>query len=1037
MIIRYVWADLIRNPRRTLSTMVGVMFGVGLTCAILFFVDGLSASMTQAAVAPLPIDMQVVLSPPVADAMSLTLHVAPGGPAKPDDVIQVRMELVNRGENPANEVIVRSVPDAGLAYVAGSARVNGQVVSRSGEAAGENPLAAGPAKAGLNIGVVEPGATVSLEYQVMVDAARDITADAFAATFSTREVLTPVAANAPKPLSQTDLAAKIRALDGVAFAEQLSFADLPVGALSAGTPVDGPVRVFGFDPSYTARDATIKLVKGAHVSGEALLSAEAAAALAVDAGDSIALDLPDGSQFATRVSGIVDLTQARSLFASRQGADLETFIYVPNAVVVDTAFFSEVVLPAFQRAMTRRGERVKSPPLREIDLGVERELLDAEPSVALGQTQYIGAAVSAVVSRQDFLLDNISNTLAVARDDAVVAKRMFVFLGIPGAILAATLAAYAGVVLSGAQRREQAILRIRGASRRHLLAMLALRVSYITAGGAVVGVVFGFVSVAAVVGYRTLMRATPGSLLTSAVLGAGAGLLATGAALYLTGRWFIEREINEDRARLALQPPAWRRYRLDLAGLAAVLIATAIVIKTAGFEGSPGSVYVGRAVQLPLHLLFLPIAAWIAGSFFGGRLFAWLLARSGRNPAAYLNRPLALLYRMTLKRRAWSLAEAAVILGMIVALGTSLAVFTASYNGAKAADARYIVGSDLKITPSPANKRLYNAATAAPFAVEGIEAVTPVVYGVHNVILRSHRTSDVATMAALDPETYARVAPLDDAHFSSGSAGSALGLLAAKPDAVLLSADMAAFLQAQVGDPLWVLLARGTAEQVEIEMEVAGLFERLPGFPDGADALMHINRHAASVASTAPAFYLAQTRDPSDAALERMANTLRSNPGAGAAYQVDTRLTALAKDQSSLAALNINGLLKIDSGYALVMGTVAIAIFVFGLLLQRRREYVTLRAQGLQPRAIRTLIGAEASTAAAAGCVVGVPVGLVMAFYLINVLRPLFVLDPPYLVPLGSLSTVVLSVLAATVVTSVVASSLVNQLRAIELLRDE
>ncbi|MCB0214420.1 MAG: FtsX-like permease family protein, partial [Anaerolineae bacterium] len=373
----------------------------------------------------------------------------------------------------------------------------------------------------------------------------------------------------------------------------------------------------------------------------------------------------------------------------------------------------------------------------------------------------------------------------------------------------------------------------------------------------------------------------------------------------------------------------------------------------------------------------------------------------------------------------------------IVALGTSLAVFTASYNGAKAADARYIVGSDLKITPSPANKRLYSAATAAPFAVEGIDAVTPVVYGVHNVILRSHRTSDIATMAALDPETYARVAPLDDAHFSSGSADSALNLLAAKPDAVLLSADMAAFLQAQVGDPLWVLLARGTGDQVEIEMEVAGLFERLPGFPDGADALMHINRHAASVASTAPAFYLAQTHDPSDAAPERVAKTLRSNPGADAAYQVDTRLTALAKDQSSLAALNINGLLKIDSGYALVMGTVAIAIFVFGLLLQRRREYVTLRAQGLQPRAIRTLIGAEASTAAVAGCVVGVPVGLVMAFYLINVLRPLFVLDPPYLVPLGSLSTVVLSVLAATVVTSVAASSLVNQLRAIELLRDE
>ena len=64
MLARYVWADLVRNPRRTLSTTVGVMLGVGLSCAVLFFVDGLSASMTQRAVAPLPIDMQRVLTTP-------------------------------------------------------------------------------------------------------------------------------------------------------------------------------------------------------------------------------------------------------------------------------------------------------------------------------------------------------------------------------------------------------------------------------------------------------------------------------------------------------------------------------------------------------------------------------------------------------------------------------------------------------------------------------------------------------------------------------------------------------------------------------------------------------------------------------------------------------------------------------------------------------------------------------------------------------------------------------------------------------------
>jgi putative ABC transport system permease protein len=1032
MFARYVWADLVRNPRRTLSTAVGVMLGVGLSCAILFFVDGLSASMTQRAVAPLPIDMQRVLSEPMAGNMRLGLKIDPIGPAKQGDVIRVQLELKNQGETPANEVIVRSVPSTGLVYLEGSAIIDGNVVTTN-----ENPFASGSAKIGLNIGTVKPGATMIFEYQVTASAAHDISQQDFASTFSTREAVVPIKANTAEPMRLTELVARIETLDGISFAEQLSFADLPPGALSAAEPVDGLVRVFGFDSSYTKHDPTINIVEGSQVTGEAMISAEAARSLSVGIGDAISLALPDGSQLKARISAIVDLTGSRSLFSSRQGANLETFIYVPNALVIDSASFTDVVVPAFERTATGRGERVKSPPVREIDIGVERELLDAEPGVALSQTQRIAQSISGVAAGQDFLLDNISNTLAVARDDAMVAKRMFVFLGVPGAVLAAMLAAYAGIVLAGAQRREQATLRIRGASRHHLLSMLSMRVSCITAAGASVGVALGYATAAAVLGPTTLMRATTANLVTSAVLGTISGLLATGTALYLTGRRSIEREINEEKARLWMQPPAWRRFRLDMVGIVAVLMVTAIVVANSGFEGTPGSVYVGRAVQLPLGLLFLPISAWIAGTFFGGRIVAWILARPRAKASLDLDRPLSLLYQMSVKRRSWVLVDAAVIVGLIVALGTSLAVFTASYDGAKAADARYTLGSDLRITPQPSSERVYRAADASEFVINGIDAIAPVVYGVHNVVLRSRRTAEVANLAALNPQAYLTVAPLDDNHFSNASAQASLGLLANRPDAILLSAHMADFLQAKAGDTIRVLLARATSDQVEITMEMVGSFERLAGFPDGADALMNISRHEAAVTSTVPAFFLARTSEQSNAALNQTATALRNGPSVNGAVQIDTRLTALAKDQSSLAALNIGGLLKLDSGYSLAMGAVTIAIFVFGLLLQRRREYVTLRAQGMQPRAIRLLIGAEAGTVAVTGCAVGVPVGLIMAFYLINVLRPLFVLNPPYIVPIGSLSIVVGSVLVATVVTSVTASLLVNQLRATELLRDE
>ena len=176
---------------------------------------------------------------------------------------------------------------------------------------------------------------------------------------------------------------------------------------------------------------------------------------------------------AVPISGITDLTQAKSLFYSRQGQQLEQFVYVRNSVVVGPDVFAASIVPAFQNATTTAGRTIRSQPILEVDVAVEREPLDADPGTALAQTTAIGRAVTDIAPGQDTLIDNISNALMVARDDARVAKRMFVFLGLPGALLAAILTSYAGGVLAGALRREQAILRIRGANRRDLLRMHA------------------------------------------------------------------------------------------------------------------------------------------------------------------------------------------------------------------------------------------------------------------------------------------------------------------------------------------------------------------------------------------------------------------------------------------------------------------------------------------------------------------------------------------------------------------------------------
>jgi putative ABC transport system permease protein len=1021
----YVWRDLVRNPRRTLAALAGIALGVGLFSAVLFFIDGSSASMTQRAVAPLPIDMQRVLTAPLGGRLRLSETLDTTGRLAAGQRVTVRLDLVNESPSAANEVVLRSAPPAGLAYVPGSATVQGTAVR---EGARENPFARGAAQTGLNLGTVGAGGRVSASYAVE---ARGPVAlgdgRAIQSSFSTREIVTPVRANAPDPMGPAELATRIAGVEGVAAADQLSFVDLPARSLSSGAHrIAGAVRLFAFDAGYERRHADIALVDGEQAPDGALLSVEAAQQLGVHAGDAVELLVPGATApLRLTVSGTADLRRAKSLFYSRQGRNLEDFLYVPASVVVAPAVFDRSVVPALLAETAARGG-APAVPVREVDVQVTRDRLHADPGAALTQTRRIADSVSRIAPEQDYLIDNISNTLGVARADAALAKRMFVVLGVPGALLAAILAGNAGAVLAAAQRREQAILRVRGAGRRHLVRMLLLRSALLAGAGAAVGLAMGYLSALAVLGADALGRASTAGLVVSGVIGACGGFLAAGSALAGAGLASIRREINDDRAALFSRPPRWQRLRLDLLGLVAVAVLVVVAVSRDAFAGVPGSVYSGRGVRLDLWLLALPVGAWLAGSLVAGRLFARALTRLPGRSARFPHLVGGLLGR-SLRRRSWVAAQGMVVVALIVAAATSIVLFTASYDRAKAADARFSLGSDLKVTP-PAGAGIERLDSAT-----GVAAATPVVYGVENALVHSSRDEDAANLAAVDPAGFAQVAALRDDDFVGMTADEALAALDDDPAGALLSTDLADLLQVGRGDPITVLLARDTPAQAVVEMHVVGLYERLPAFPGGAGTVVSLRAEQRAVPSSEPDFFLARTTDGRPSTLHAAVRALSTGRG----MAVETRETTLDKDQSSLAALNIRGLLTLDSGFGLAMTIVAIGIFVFGLLLQRRREYVTLSAQGLQMREIRALIVGETSAVTVSACLVGLIVGVGMAVLLVAVLRPLFVLTPGLALPLGGVLALIGLVIAATLVASVAASGLVARLRATELLRDE
>jgi putative ABC transport system permease protein len=1035
--LSYVRRDLVRNPRRTLAALVGIVLGIGLFSGVLFFIDGSEATMTQRAIAPLALDMQRVLTSPLGGGLTLEEHIAGLDGLSAGQEASVVLTVSNDGAEPAHDVVVNDEPLRPLEYVGGTTRLDGRPLPDVG---GRIPLAQGLARSGLNVGTVQPGTTVRLTYIVRAsDDVPSIGALRSNGMVSSREDFVPSPANPPSALTVEQLRAKIATIPGVSAADALSLVDVPPGSLSAGEAVEpGPVRLLAFDPRYPDHYPSVRIVEGSLAAGAALVSAEAARGLEVTPGQSISLNLPGRDRPLTLpVSGIADLSRAQPLFSSRESTKFEDFLYVPDTVVVTPATFEREIMPAFRAARAERGTVLRTLPLQEVDVLLDRSRLRSDPAAALAQTQPIARSIERIAPGQDYLIDNISNTLQVAKADAVVGRRMFFFLGLPGALLAAVLAAYAGSTLAAGQRRDVAILRVRGAHRGHLRRMLVYRTVLLAVVGSVAGTALGLLSALVVLEPGVLFEASLHDLVVSGAIASVVGMGITGLALYLPGRPSLRREVAGERPEAPIErPPVWRRYLLDVALLVAVLLLELAAYRTGAFDPPTTSVALGESVELPSRLMLPPLIAWFGGVLLLVRVFVSITSRVPVPSPPRFGSAVGGTLARSLRRRSWTLGSGVVGVSLVVAAAMCLALFAATYDRAKVEDARFVVGADLRITPSVLSSRPHPPGYASSLEVAGVAGVTPVVFKLENAVLIGQNNQDRADLTAIEPESFARVAALDDAFFVDETAAAAMGALQADPHGLLVEADAAESLDIAKGDRVQVLLARGTKDQTLQPFRVVGLFTQFPGFPQHTTLVANLDSYVATTGLSNVDFFLARALDESPTGLARPVASLRSGPGRGDPITIETTASALNEDQSSLTALNVHGLVNMNSVYALLMGAAAIAILVFGMMLQRRREYVTLLAQGMRTWELQVLVLAEAGLVAISGLVVGMLVGAGMAFLLIHVLRPLFILDPQITFAAGRIVLVAGLAVAATLASALTAVAILRRLKPTELLRE-
>jgi putative ABC transport system permease protein len=755
---------------------------------------------------------------------------------------------------------------------------------------------------------------------------------------------------------------------------------LPVGygradALSATTgtttQTTGAAVVLGLPDGYrSAFPGEIRTLAGAD-SG-VLLAQQTAANLAVAPGDSIELTPTGGASVPVRVDGVVDLPVADSLFqtvgappGSQPSAPPDNVLLLP-----EQRWHDLFAPPASSAEATSDGAHTQV----HVTIGHD---LPADPATAYAAV--IGAAhnLEARTAGTGVVGNNLGAALDAARGDAAYAQILFLFLGVPGAVLAALLTAAVTGAGAPRRRREQALLRVRGASAQQVLGLAAVEAATVGIGGGLAGLG------AAAELSRVALGGSGFGAGRDAFSWIGAsfliGLAIAGLAVLMPA-WRDQRSgVPVERPGL----PVWARFGIDVL----LLVLAGAVFWLAGQDNY-------ELVLAPEGVPTIAVSYWaFAGPgllWLGTGLLGWRLAElalgPGRGAVTRLLRPisgnLAGTVASTLSRRRREVARSAVLLGLALSFAVSTATFNATYRQQAEVDAKLTNGADVNVTESP-GAHVGPDASAALAAVPGVRAVEPVQHRFGYVGV------DLQDVYGVRPTTIIGVTALQDAYFQGGSARALMDTLAAQPDSILVSAETVKDFQLHPGDLLNLRLPNARTGQLStVGFHYVGVVNEFPTAPKDSFLVANADYLAASTGSDAVGAFLVDTGG-SDAGgvAQRIRGLLGPGPTVTDIAQVRGRIG------SSLTSVDLTGLTRVELGFALVLAAAAGGLVLALGLGERRRSFAIARALGADRRQLRGFVVGEGAAVTAGGLLIGVLGGGVLSLMLVAVLTGVF--DPP------------------------------------------
>ena len=785
-------------------------------------------------------------------------------------------------------------------------------------------------------------------------------------------------------------AAPVKALHEVLYARTEGFS-----ATAGGTDqTTGPGKVIAFDTSYsTDFPSEVRLLSGAATG--VLIAQQTAANLHVGPGDTVSIIRVGLGPETVTITGVVDMPDADALF---QGVGL------PPQAAPQAPPDNVLILPpaAWHRIFDAQSALRPDTTRTQLHVKLDHAALASHPDAAY--VQVVGQAhnLEAQVAGQALVANNLGARLDAVRGDALYATVLFLFLGVPGAVLAGVLTLAIAATGAGGRRREQALLRVRGAS--------TLRILHLSAGEAVLaglgGIAVGLAAALLFSGGHISFAGGAGLTLGLTAL-AGLGLAL--AAVVLPA-WRLARNETTASARRRVQrfhAPVWQRYWFDL-----VLLAGAALL----FWQSAGTGYQivlapeGVAATSVDYKAFLaPALFWAGSALLIIRLAGRGIAADGK-PLKLLTAPFAgpltdvVTGSMALQSRRLTLGVA--MTALAVSFAASTAIFNATYNAQARVDAELTNGADVTVfgtTDRPAGPHLADLSN-----LPGTAAAEPMQHRFAYV------GADLQDLYGINPTTLGRATTASDAYFASGSAAQVLALLANTPDGVLVSDETVSDYQLKQGDTINLRLAGPDHQYHPVPFTFIGITREFPTAPK--DSFLVANAAYISKVTGNPAQEYVLMRAKGDPAT--LASAARTTLTGTQGLTVKDISQATHLIGSSLTAVDLSSLTGIELTFALILAAAASGLMLVLGFNDRRRDFAVLTAIGAKPRQLSAFMTAEAAIVVAGGVILGLISGTVTAWMLVKLLTGVFdpapeALTVPWAYLLLVLVLLVLSVAAA------------------------